>query len=164
MRHHLTKHSDGFGPKVPLVVGASSLPRAGEGLTGEARRDDIHEPSPGSPVERSHVVPDGEWLERFVILPSHDDSSAVFVDFDGADGSPPEEFPPENSASSACEKCQLIQRLSLSPVVSESKGRSPPPPVGDEVELVASTHRRMRRHRGDPYGSADLLEEPSNCV
>ena len=77
-------------------------------LAWKAATDDIHTSSPGFPVEAAHVVPYREGLQGAVVLAGHESFPGVWGDFNGADCSPPEQIAAENSASIACEKCQLI--------------------------------------------------------
>jgi hypothetical protein len=108
---HLANDSGHFRPQsAPFSI--QSLAGAGntDVLAREAARDDIHKSSPRSPVEGSHIVPDGEWLKASVVLAGHEDSPGVLVAFDGTDRPPSEQLAAENAASSACEKCQLIQQ------------------------------------------------------
>lgn len=72
-------------------------------MAREAASDDIHQSTPRLAVEGSHVVPDGEGMQASVILSGHEDLSGSWLDFDGADSAPPEEFPPEDATTSARE-------------------------------------------------------------
>lgn len=72
-------------------------------LAGESASDDIHHSMPRPTVKTSDVGPNREGWEASVILPSHEDGAGIFIDFDGADSAPAEEFAAEYAASSACE-------------------------------------------------------------
>jgi hypothetical protein len=62
-------------------------------------------------VEGANIVPNGERWQVSFILALHESSGAKGVDFHGANGSPSKQFASKYSASSACEKCQLIQSI-----------------------------------------------------
>jgi ribosomal protein L36 len=79
-------------------------------LARKAARYHINNASPRFSVEGSHIVPHGEGFKASVILSGEQYTPGVFVNLNGADCPPSEHFASENAASSACEKCQLIQR------------------------------------------------------
>jgi hypothetical protein len=58
--------------------------------------------------ETPDIVPNRERCKASIRLARGEDRLVVVVDFDGADGAPPEELSPEYAATTACEKCQLI--------------------------------------------------------
>lgn len=106
-RSNLANDADEFRPESgSLALDAVSTARGRNVLAGEAARDDIHASSPRSPVEGADVIPDGKGLQYSVVLPLHEDISAVLVDLDGADATVVEDEPAENSAASAREKLQ----------------------------------------------------------
>lgn len=74
-----------------LALDAGAAPRARDVLAGEPAADDVDEPAPGQPVEGADVVPDGERVEHAVALALSEHALAVGVEFDGADGAPPEQ-------------------------------------------------------------------------
>jgi hypothetical protein len=78
-------------------------------LAREAARHHVNNASPWASVEGLNVIPDREGFEASVVLSGDQNIPCVGVPFDGADGSPPEEFPPKYSATSAREKCQLMK-------------------------------------------------------
>jgi hypothetical protein len=108
-RSNLANDSGHFSPQ-PASFPVDSFSGSGRAdvLTREAARHDIHQTTPRSSVEGCDVVPDWEGFEASVVLSGHEDTSGVSVEFDRTDAAPPEKFPPEYSATSACEKCQLI--------------------------------------------------------
>ena len=106
---YFANDSGKFSPESgAFAVDSCALSGCADVLAREAARDDIHQATPRLAVEGSHVVPDREGFEAAVILAGDEHAPGVGLNFDGADGSPPEEFAPEYAASSACEKCQLI--------------------------------------------------------
>jgi hypothetical protein len=98
---NLCHDSPHFRPEIVRDVLASS--RRGIRLTGKPSRYHVNTPSPGEPVERPDVVPDGEWLEAAVVLAGHEDAPSVPVILNGADCSPAEDAACEYAATSACE-------------------------------------------------------------
>jgi hypothetical protein len=101
---HLADDSPHVAPESgALTIEPVSVASDGDVLAREAARHDIHQTAPRSSVEGSHIVPDWEGGQVAVVLSGHEDGASVWLDFDGADGSPPEEFAPEYAASSACE-------------------------------------------------------------
>jgi hypothetical protein len=79
-------------------------------LAGKAARNDVNTASPRSAVKGADVIPDRERFKRPVVLTPQQYASCIFVELDGADGSPPKQSPSENATTSAREKCQLIDR------------------------------------------------------
>jgi hypothetical protein len=94
-----------------IVSSVFSRSRRGIGLAGKAARNDVNNASPRSAVKRANVIPNGERRQESVVLSLHQDACAVVVALDGADGSPSEEMPAENSSTSAREKSQLMHAL-----------------------------------------------------
>jgi hypothetical protein len=80
-------------------------------LAGKAARNHVNNSLPWVSVEGTNIVPNGEWWQMSFILALHESSGAKGVDFHGANGSPSKQFASKYSASSACEKCQLIQSI-----------------------------------------------------
>jgi len=85
---HFAYDSDGFGPEVSLVLFSLSLAGGTEGLAREARSDNIHASTPGSPVECSGVVPDRGVVKQPVPDSGFKDVNAVGFILDVADCSP----------------------------------------------------------------------------
>lgn len=98
---HLADDADGVGPHVAGVVTCSAFAGGRERLAREACSDDIHEASPGPPVEGASVIPNGEWREASVALASEQHSGAVAVPFHGAHGAPSQEVRAKQSAPSS---------------------------------------------------------------
>jgi hypothetical protein len=86
-----------------LAFDSGTFSCGGDVLTREASRHHINTASPWLSVEGLYVIPDREGFETSVVLSGDQNVPCVGIPFDGADGSPPEEFSPENTASSACE-------------------------------------------------------------
>tara|TARA_R110000824_G_scaffold42788_2_gene125540 strand:+ start:2622 stop:2978 length:357 start_codon:yes stop_codon:yes gene_type:complete len=89
-----------LGPHVSLIVCGLLLTGNGEGLTWEARRDDIHASTPGSPVEGLHIVPDWEVLKESISLSLLEGFDAVGLALNGADGSPSKESGAKEASAS----------------------------------------------------------------
>ncbi len=102
IRFDLVDDANGVGPAVAKVRCGSPMAGNAERLAGKPGGNDIDSTTPRSPVECSNVVPDGEAVEHSVSLPLEQNLLAVFVDFDGANGSPAKQSACEKSASSAC--------------------------------------------------------------
>lgn len=101
-RADFANNSDCLAPEEIGLRASSSGERVR--LTGDASRDEIHESSPGSPVECPHVGPDGERLKASVILALHENPATIVADLDGADGSPAEQPGAEQAAADAGEE------------------------------------------------------------
>jgi hypothetical protein len=84
---HLANDPPEVGPKITLVVSSGPLAGKGVGLARDAAKDEIHASTPGSPVECAQVVPDAGWSKPSVSHPLLDESLAVGVSLDVADGS-----------------------------------------------------------------------------
>ena len=80
----------GIRPEIALIHLSKTFSRRAPGLAGESRRDDIHQSSPGSPVEGADVIPDGGVVEQSVPDSGLQDSLAVGVVLDVAHGPPSE--------------------------------------------------------------------------
>jgi hypothetical protein len=87
----LSNDANGVRPEVAFVVAGKLLSRRAKRLAREARSDDIHRSSPGTPVECSGVVPDRRVVEVSVRDSLLEDGDAVGVDFDVAGCSPSEQ-------------------------------------------------------------------------
>jgi hypothetical protein len=68
----LSDDADDRGPDPSLVVSASPLAGDAPGLAREARRDEIHDATPRSAVERCKVVPDRSEIQGLVLHPGHE--------------------------------------------------------------------------------------------
>ena len=84
-------------------------------LARDSSRHHINTASPRSSVKGLNVIPNREGREKSVILSGDKYACGVGLPFDGADGSPSEQVACEYSATSACEKSQLIHLLHLMP-------------------------------------------------
>jgi len=98
-----------FRPK-PGSFASDSCALAGDAdvLAGKAARYHVNTASPRPSVKGANVIPNRERREKAVILSGGKYAGAVGVDFDGADGSPPEQDASEYASTSACEKSQLM--------------------------------------------------------
>jgi hypothetical protein len=106
---YFTNDAGHFHPEPGLLsVDPSALAGGADVLAGEAARNDINTAAPRATVKGLHVRPNWEWLEKAIVLSLSKNGRCVGIKFNGADGSPPEELPPEYSATSAREKSQLI--------------------------------------------------------
>jgi hypothetical protein len=84
-----------------LAVDASSLAGHADVLAGKAARYDVNTAAPRSSVKGLNVIPDRKGREKAVVLSGGKYASCVGLPLDGADGSPPEEVPPENASTSS---------------------------------------------------------------
>jgi hypothetical protein len=106
---YFTNDAGHFHPEAgSLAFDPGALAGCADVLAGKAARNDINTASPRSAVKSCNVRPNGEGGEKAVVLSLHKNGCGVGIKFNGADGSPPEELPPEYSATSAREKSQLI--------------------------------------------------------
>jgi hypothetical protein len=80
-------------------------------LAGKSARYDVNNSAPRSAVKGLNVIPNREMREKSVILSGAQYACCIWLPFDGADGSPSEKFSPKYSATSACEKSQLIHLI-----------------------------------------------------
>jgi hypothetical protein len=99
----------------PAALAVESFPCPGDAdvLAWEAARYHVNKASPRSSVKGANVIPNRERREHAVILSGEQYACWVGFPLDSADGSPSEQVAAEYSATSACEKCQLIHRFSL---------------------------------------------------
>jgi hypothetical protein len=91
-----------------LAFDPSTFSGSTDVLAREAARHHVNRSAPRRSVEGLNVIPDRERVKASVVLSGDQNIPCVGVPFDGADGSPPEKFAAEYSATRACEKCQLI--------------------------------------------------------
>jgi hypothetical protein len=106
---YLTNDPEHLGPKsASLSVDSRAISRNTDVLARESSRNNVNNSSPRVAVKTSNVRPNRENGQRAVVLPLRKNGCAVGITFNGAHGSPPEEFSPEYSATSAREKSQLI--------------------------------------------------------
>lgn len=96
-----------FRPKVVRAIPAAGC--CGICLAGKAARNDVNSAAPFVSVEGAYIVPNGERWQVPLILSLHASSGAKGVVFHGTDGLPAEQMRGKYSATSAREKCQLIQ-------------------------------------------------------
>ena len=90
-RSYLVNDASGVGPEVAVVLIPKPFACATPRLAREARSDNIHASTPGSPVEYSGIVPDGSIVKESVSDPGLEDLDRVGGVFDIAYGSPLEE-------------------------------------------------------------------------
>jgi hypothetical protein len=122
-RLNLADNARHLSPQSRLLAGNSGAFAGGTDVGAwEAARNDFSNSSPRSSVKGSHVIPDGKRLQASVVLSRDKNACGVGVVFNGADGVPPKEFASEYSATSACEKSQLIHESSSSPSSYGSNG------------------------------------------
>jgi hypothetical protein len=99
---HFTPESRSFAIKPCAFAGRANV------LAREAARNHVNNSAPRLSVEGTNIIPNGERCQVPFILSLHESSGAVGVSLHGAHGSPPEQLAAKYSATSACEKCQLI--------------------------------------------------------
>tara|TARA_B100000929_G_scaffold271237_2_gene241980 strand:- start:7099 stop:7848 length:750 start_codon:yes stop_codon:yes gene_type:complete len=97
-----------------LAIEAGASASNGYVLTRESARNHVNKASPRSAGKCANVIPYREGRENAVILSGGKNACGVGVELDSADRAPSEEVAAENSATSACEKSQLIQDNPLS--------------------------------------------------
>jgi hypothetical protein len=98
-----------FRPQsAPGSADTFAFPRRGDVLAGKSARYDVNTASPSFSIKRPHVIPDGKRRQESVVLSCDENACGIGVVLNGADGSPPEQFPAEYSSTSAREKSQLI--------------------------------------------------------
>jgi hypothetical protein len=108
LRSYLANDSGHLRPEsTTLAVDAGTAARFADVLTREASGDNIDETTPASTVESVDVWPDREWIKEAIILALHKNLLTVIVDFDSAHSAPAKKFPAEDSATGACEECEL---------------------------------------------------------
>lgn len=76
-------------PEVARVLLPLPLAGDGERLARVARRDEIHDSTPRSAVERGQVVPDRSWIQGRFANPGHEDGRSVGVPLDVTHSSQP---------------------------------------------------------------------------
>jgi hypothetical protein len=81
---------------------------------GESAANDIDASPPRLAVEGLHIVPDWESRQESVALSGEQDSAAVGIKLNSADGAPSKEFASQDASSCSCKKCQLIHAASFS--------------------------------------------------
>jgi hypothetical protein len=93
----------------PASLSCDSGALAGDAdvLARESSRHHVNSASPRSAVKGSHVIPDWEGRKASVVLPGHQYIAGVGIEFDGADGAPSKQVPPENAATSPGEQSEL---------------------------------------------------------
>ena len=101
-------------------VDSCTPPRHADVLAGKAARYDVNTASPRSAVKGLNVIPDREGREKAVILSGGKNACGVGLPLNSTDGSPSEEMPSEYSATSACEKSQLIHVTPSPPTTAPS--------------------------------------------
>jgi hypothetical protein len=82
-------------------------------LARESTRHHVNTAAPRVAVKGLNVIPNRERRENAFILSGDKNARGVGVPLNSADGSPSEEFASKYAATSACEKCQLIQLSSF---------------------------------------------------
>jgi hypothetical protein len=91
-RLDLSNDAQHFEPKARAIsVQPGTSTGAADVLTGEAAADDIDVAVPGISVKGADVIPDGKGVEHPVTLTLGEHTLTMFIDFDGADGTPPEQ-------------------------------------------------------------------------
>jgi len=101
---YFTNHPRHLAPEPgAFAVDACALAGAADVLTGEPARNDVDSPAPRSPVEGTHVIPDGEAGEVSVSLAGEEDAAAVGIKLDSADGAMAEEEVGEDASTGSGE-------------------------------------------------------------
>jgi hypothetical protein len=96
-----------------LPLDPGSLSGCADVLARETSRNDINKAAPWSSVKTAHVRPNRERVEHSIVLSLRQNLCGVGITLNGAHGSPSEEVASENASTSACEKSQLIQFISV---------------------------------------------------
>jgi hypothetical protein len=91
-----------------LSVNACALSGNADVLARESARNHVNKSAPRSSVKGANVIPNREGREKAVILSGGKYACGVGLPLDSADCAPSEQVPAEYSATSACEKSQLI--------------------------------------------------------
>jgi hypothetical protein len=99
---HVLPHSRSFSVKSITFSCRTNV------LTWKSTTDDIDNSSPGISVKGLYVIPNRERREKAVILSGAQYACWVGLPLDCTDCSPSKEFAAKYSATSACEKSQLI--------------------------------------------------------
>jgi hypothetical protein len=109
-RFNFPNDSGIFSPQAASAAGEpGAVASRANVLAWKPARYDVNSSAPRSSVEGTYIVPNGERWKVPVILSLHESSRAKGADFHSSDCPPAQQNTAENSASSACEKCQLIQ-------------------------------------------------------
>ena len=90
------------------TVNACAFAGNADVLAWEASRNHVNNSAPRVSVKGANVIPNREGREKAVILSLGKNACGVGLPLNGAHGSPSEQVPAEYSATSACEKSQLI--------------------------------------------------------
>jgi hypothetical protein len=116
-------------------------------LARKAPRNHINNSSPRLSIKSSHIIPNRESFETSVVLPCDKYITGVFVELDGTDGSPSEQFASEYSSTSAREKSQLIHIAFLFAFVFSASPKIckifPPTPHHKKTYRSAYTPRKL---------------------
>jgi hypothetical protein len=97
----LANDSGHLGPQSrPFAVDSGAASGDADILTGESTANDIDAASPSTASEGSDVSPDWKRVQDSIILALHKYPLTVWVDFDGADGSPSKQFAAKDSTGS----------------------------------------------------------------
>jgi hypothetical protein len=91
-----------------FAIYAGSLAGGADVLAGEPARNHVNTAAPRSSVKGLHVIPYRESLKRAVVLSGQQYAGCIGLPFNGAHCSPSEQLAAKYSATSACEKSQLI--------------------------------------------------------
>ena len=104
-RSYLTNDPCHLAPQAAALA-VESFPGSGEAdvLAREASRNHINNSAPRQSVKGANVIPNREGREKSVILSGGKYARGVGREFNGADGSPSEQFAAENSATSPSEE------------------------------------------------------------
>lgn len=86
-------------------------PRNGDILAREAPRNHVNSSFPRPSIKGANVIPNWEGWEKSFILSGGKNARGVGLELDSADSAPAEQLASEYSATSACEKSQLIHHL-----------------------------------------------------
>jgi hypothetical protein len=96
-----------------LSFDSGALSCCADVLARKASRNDVNNSAPRSSVKTAHIRPNRERFEDSIILSLRQNLCGVGITLNGAHGSPSKDLAPENASTSACEKSQLIQFLSV---------------------------------------------------
>lgn len=112
MRSYLTDNSRHLSPEPgAFAVESCALAGCANVLAREASRNHVNNPAPRPSVKGANVIPNREGREKAVILSLGKNACGVGFPLDGANCSPSEQVPSKYSATSACEKSQLIHSV-----------------------------------------------------
>jgi hypothetical protein len=100
----LVNNAKGVRPEVSFVTRSKLLPGLAPRLARKPRRDEIHESSPGSPVECLGVIPDRRVVEQAISDAGLDDLNAIGIALDVADDAMAEEPAGGEEAAAAAGK------------------------------------------------------------